>query len=265
MISCQTSLRGRVGDRLPRSVPFFERKRTALSFGQTVSLAVHALLAVAVVLLAGRTLGGFTSAYSPPELIAIDLPNVAVAPTAIDEPAAVAAAMPRPHLVPSEQRPATPAAPVTETMATATPAVAFVAADAPRQATLVAAASPTGKRAFEGASVALFESPATNAITGVPGGDAVEFGGAVALRHVVKPRYPAGAQQRGEEGQVVLEVVVAPDGSPSAVSVLASSGFGELDRAATKALERAAFHPAREGGRAVEARVRLTMIFRLTG
>jgi protein TonB len=80
----------------------------------------------------------------------------------------------------------------------------------------------------------------------------------------LQPPYPLSARQRGEEGSVVLETTVTPDGTATQVSIVSSSGFADLDHAAVKALRRAGFHPATEKGRPVEARARLTITFRLT-
>jgi len=93
------------------------------------------------------------------------------------------------------------------------------------------------------------------------GGVGIE--GPVGFRQAVKPAYPRGAQQRGEEGRVVLETVVGADGRPVTVTVASSSHFDELDRAAVRAIERATFIPATENGRAVEAQARITIVFRL--
>jgi protein TonB len=87
---------------------------------------------------------------------------------------------------------------------------------------------------------------------------------AIALRRELQPPYPLGARQRGEEGTVALETTVTTEGKPTLVSVITSSGFADLDRAARKALQRAGFHPATENGRPVEARAHITIVFRLT-
>ena len=63
---------------------------------------------------------------------------------------------------------------------------------------------------------------------------------------------------------MVVEAVVSPDGRATSVSVLTSSRSAELDRAAVRAVERATFNPATENERAVEARARITIVFRLT-
>lgn len=80
-------------------------------------------------------------------------------------------------------------------------------------------------------------------------------------RRAIRPDYPQGARQRGEQGEVVLELEVAADGACSSVRMVRSSGFAELDAAAIKAVRAAKFIPAQAAGRAVAAVARLTVTF----
>ena len=79
----------------------------------------------------------------------------------------------------------------------------------------------------------------------------------------IRPRYPDGARQRREQGNVELEIHVKDDGSVGDVKVVSSSGFGELDDAAVRAVRTARFTPAKSGGSAVASTARLTLTFRL--
>ncbi|MBL7114344.1 MAG: TonB family protein [Kiritimatiellae bacterium] len=78
----------------------------------------------------------------------------------------------------------------------------------------------------------------------------------------IKPRYPLGSRLRGEEGKVVLKVVIDMDGRASDVGVYASSGFSALDRAAVAAVRRARFITSGGGDRG--GTVLLTFEFKLT-
>ena len=78
-----------------------------------------------------------------------------------------------------------------------------------------------------------------------------------------KPAYPFVARQRGQEGQVLLTVEVAPDGTADRVEIARSSGFPGLDDAARRAVARWRFNPARHGGAAVAARVTVPIRFSL--
>ena len=79
----------------------------------------------------------------------------------------------------------------------------------------------------------------------------------------IRPDYPKGARQRGEQGEVVLEISVSVDGTVDGVYVVSSSGFSELDEAAVRATRRARFTPAKSDGHAVSSTARLTLSFQL--
>jgi protein TonB len=79
------------------------------------------------------------------------------------------------------------------------------------------------------------------------------------------PRYPASARRRGEEGTVVLKVLVTVDGAASSVELERSSGSAALDDAAREAVKGWLFAPARRGADSVEAWVRVPVVFRLDG
>ena len=82
-------------------------------------------------------------------------------------------------------------------------------------------------------------------------------------KRTIRPEYPKGARQRGEQGNVVLEIEVGADGACTVATVVESSGFVELDEAALKAARAARFTPARAGDRPVDSTARLTLTFRL--
>ena len=84
-----------------------------------------------------------------------------------------------------------------------------------------------------------------------------------APRRRIKPEYPNGARQRGEEGDVTIELDVSSDGTVDGTRIVASCGFAELEQAAIQAVKRARFTPARRGSAAVPATARLTITFRL--
>jgi protein TonB len=77
------------------------------------------------------------------------------------------------------------------------------------------------------------------------------------------PRYPAAARRNGEEGTVLLRVLVTPDGKAAKVEVDRTSGSPVLDSAAADAVSRWRFVPARRGADPVEAWVVVPMVFRL--
>ena len=82
-------------------------------------------------------------------------------------------------------------------------------------------------------------------------------------KKTIRPEYPKGARQRGEQGNVLLEIRVNAEGTVDEVKVVGSSGFAELDEAAVKAAKAARFTPAKSGGKPVASLARLPLAFKL--
>lgn len=79
------------------------------------------------------------------------------------------------------------------------------------------------------------------------------------------PRYPAASRRAGEQGTVMLRVLVTRDGLPSRVDVEKSSGSPYLDAAALEAVKAWRFAPARRGDESIESWVLVPIVFRLEG
>jgi periplasmic protein TonB len=75
--------------------------------------------------------------------------------------------------------------------------------------------------------------------------------------------YPAISRRLGEEGRVLLRVLVDPQGHPAQVVLSQSSGHARLDEAATSAARRARFRPYSENGVAQTVWVLLPIVFTL--
>lgn len=78
-----------------------------------------------------------------------------------------------------------------------------------------------------------------------------------------KPEYPRVAKLRGWQGDVLFQVEVLASGRVGRVSLVASSGYRSLDRAARKALRRWVFKPATNMGVPVASEVRIPIHFAL--
>ncbi len=63
-----------------------------------------------------------------------------------------------------------------------------------------------------------------------------------------KPTYPAISKRLGEQGKVVLRVLIGTDGLPQKVEINKSSGFDRLDRQAQDAVMRWRFVPGKRNG-----------------
>jgi protein TonB len=79
----------------------------------------------------------------------------------------------------------------------------------------------------------------------------------------VRPTYPSTARRLGVQGTTLLRVHVLEDGRVGEVDVEQSAGHPDLDQAATNAVRRWRFEPARRGEQAVAMWVRLPVEFRI--
>lgn len=77
------------------------------------------------------------------------------------------------------------------------------------------------------------------------------------------PKYPSMAKRMGEQGRVMLRVLVSVNGAAEDVKLLASSGSELLDDSALKAVRRWKFIPAKLGEAAVAAWVQVPVVFKL--
>jgi periplasmic protein TonB len=77
------------------------------------------------------------------------------------------------------------------------------------------------------------------------------------------PAYPSASRAMGEQGKVLLRVLVSPQGGSEQVTLHNGSGFERLDLAALQAVRRWQFVPARQGDEAVAAWVIVPISFTL--
>ncbi|MEZ5504459.1 MAG: energy transducer TonB [Gammaproteobacteria bacterium] len=103
--------------------------------------------------------------------------------------------------------------------------------------------------------------PATPAPTAAPAAQPSEVAAPVVPPRVdasalnnPKPAYPSMSRRRGEEGTVMLELLVLKDGSVGDIRVKESSGYPRLDRSALEAVRRWRYTPAQQGGKPIEYR-----------
>lgn len=83
--------------------------------------------------------------------------------------------------------------------------------------------------------------------------------------HNPKPPYPAVSIEKEEEGTVTLRAIVEPNGRPSKVEIVHSSGYRRLDQAALKVVtEKYQFIPATRLGKPVQSSYVFNIQFSLT-
>jgi protein TonB len=83
--------------------------------------------------------------------------------------------------------------------------------------------------------------------------------------HNPAPAYPSASRQLGEQGKVLLRVLVNSDGQVEQVTLRRSSGFERLDQAAQETVQKWRFVPARRGEQVVSAWVVVPVSFSLEG
>lgn len=102
------------------------------------------------------------------------------------------------------------------------------------------------------------------AMAALPGpGEGVEGRATPRYSDNPRPAYPWRARVRGEQGVVLLSVLVNEQGGVSDVRVMTSSGSPILDEAATSAVKAWRFQPGRRGTQAVASWVQVPIRFRL--
>ena len=180
----------------------------------------------------------------------LDVVLAAAAPQAVvaePAPAKPATAQRRIEAVSKSKPPAALPPPVLQAPATieTAPAVAAAAAAA-------AAVAEAPRAAVESrTSPAPAEAPATPPLFN-----------AAYLRNPA-PVYPPVARRSGDQGTVMLTVLVNPEGAPLRVELDQSSGSKPLDSAALEAVRGWRFVPARRGTQNIEAWVRVPVVFKL--
>lgn len=77
------------------------------------------------------------------------------------------------------------------------------------------------------------------------------------------PPYPALSKRMGEEGKVILRVLVSPHGTAESVELKTSSGSPRLDESALQTVRHWKFIPAKRGDTAVQSWVLVPILFKL--
>ncbi len=78
-----------------------------------------------------------------------------------------------------------------------------------------------------------------------------------------RPAYPLAARRRGDQGTVLIRVLVTAEGLAASVTLEKTSNHPALDEAALTAVKSWRFVPARQGGQAVEAPYVVPIVFKV--
>ncbi|WP_019014372.1 energy transducer TonB [Elioraea tepidiphila] len=225
-----------------------------LAIAVSVSGALHLAVAAALITMPTRPLGeppeqgvGITVVFSSGgggEQVGEAAPDAAPAET---EPALAEAAVPA----------AAPEAPVPEPPPVESAALPLP--PPPPRAPPRASPAPPGT-----ASEAVAAPAAEPASAGaMPTAGLLDAAMPASVGRRVDPVVPREARLYRWQGTVLLAVTVSPEGVPSLVEIMRSSGHALLDRSAIEAMWQWRFDPARRGGVPVEERVAIPITFRI--
>ena len=78
-----------------------------------------------------------------------------------------------------------------------------------------------------------------------------------------RPAYPLAARRRGDQGTVLIRVLVTAEGLAAAAGLEKTSGHSSLDEAALTAVKSWRFVPARQGAQAIESPYVVPIVFKL--
>ena len=118
------------------------------------------------------------------------------------------------------------------------------------------ASSPTESKPQEPVEESAIAAPASQEVIEPP-----KFG--VAYLNNPAPEYPKMARRSGQEGRVILKVLVTENGKPENVALATSSGYETLDQAAIEAVKKWSFIPAKRNNQAMSASVLVPVKFSL--
>lgn len=167
--------------------------------------------------------------------------GVMITPVAVEKPAPVSPPSPKskpaqtPKPVEKKKKPAETPIPLPEPVAEASSPTEAPPAD-PVPATETSDSAPANdSTASETPPEAPVEPPRTDA------------------RHYRNPAptYPRISRRLGEEGTVVMEILITPEGTVAEARLKKSSGFSRLDKAALDIIKKWKYIPAMQGGKAI--------------
>jgi protein TonB len=177
----------------------------------------------------------------PVELVAVliepERPQAVIPPKPVEPP-------PQPQPVARKPAPLPAPAPLPQPVAKPTPTPeAPTPAPTPTQVALAPVAAPVA----EAAPPAPPPPPAPVVAKAAPAALELPSTDADYLQNP-RPAYPAISRKLREQGKVVVDVLIGPDGAAQQAKVQASSGFDRLDAAALATVQRWRYVPGKKGG-----------------
>ncbi len=212
---------------------------TGLSRNAVIALSVVSLHVAALWALQSGLMRKAAEIIIPAEVLSEFLTPQPPAPPAPPTPPAP----PPPKPAPPKPAPAPPKPAVAKPAPAPAPMPLAIADPAP------APAAPTGvlepQPAAQPAPAPAAAAPAPSA---PPGPAVVQPSSDASHLNNPKPVYPAVSKRLGEQGKIVLRVLIGTDGTPQKIEVKQSSGFERLDRQAVDTVSRWRFVPGTRNG-----------------
>lgn len=219
--------------------PLHAHRQTVVIAGVVIALHTAAIWAIQHA----------TASSVQPQIIAAEVIAQLIAPPAPHTPAAAPPAPPAPQpkptvkpalKSPAKPPPATPPLPVAVADPTPAPKAPTGALEQP------ATPKPISESAAPSAPAA---PPAPAPKAAQPAGSDVQLPSSnAAYLNNPRPSYPATSRRMGEQGKVLLRVLVDENGLPQQIEIKQSSGFERLDKAALASVQRWRFVPGKRNG-----------------
>ena len=255
--------------------PVSLRLRPGRPMPLAAAIALHGALLLAV--LHGLKPQPVDALVTPREVIVSLVPLTMQAPAARIAPQPEPVVRPTPAVSPAPQatpQPIPVPAPAQAQIPAPAPVQRSVVAEAPAPAPAQATHAPTPAPSLAPAVAAAMPAPVAEPKVApapvqppAPAQAATERGpmtvSSVEYLQAPKPDYPLSAKRAGEQGKVIVRVLVDDKGHPERADIRESAGYPKLDEAARQAVLRASFKPHVEDGRAVPVYVLVSISFNL--
>ena len=219
--------------------PLHAHRQTVVIAGVVIALHTAAIWAIQHA----------TASAVQPQIIAAEVIAQLIAPPAPQTPAAAPPAPPAPQPKPTVK----PALKSLAKPPPATPPLPVAVADptpAPKAPTGTLEQPATPKPSSESAAPSAPAAPPAPAPKAAqPAGSDVQLPSSnAAYLNNPRPSYPAISRRMGEQGKVLLRVLVDENGLPQQIEIKQSSGFERLDKAALASVQRWRFVPGKRNG-----------------
>lgn len=225
----------------------------SLRSGASISATVLLHVILAFLFMLGLMEHTITPPEAPPVLV--EFMQTQPTPKTIEQPVA------KPIPVPPRPQPVATPEPTPQPTPQPTPsktvAPAVVAQAAPAPVPAPAAPTPPAPARVEAPP-----APPPTPVVSAPSKTEVSIPASYSASNQ-KPTYPAMSKRLGEQGTVVLRVLVKADGSAGEVEVKSSSSYPRLDQAAVEAVKTWRFNSAKIDGKAIDEWYQVPIPFKL--